>query len=106
MKIDITGRHVSVTEALKSYVTQRIEKLDRHFDGIQSVHVMLDVEGDHQVAEIVVTCSRGATLVGTAKMEDMYAAIDQAVDRVLRQTTRHKERLKDHHRYKKSVEES
>lgn len=55
MNIQITGRHVEVTDAIKNYVNEKVGKVGHYFDNITSTKVILDVEKDHQVAEAIVT---------------------------------------------------
>nr|MCX3323611.1 ribosome-associated translation inhibitor RaiA [Bacillus paranthracis] len=51
MNIQITGRHVEVTDSIKNYVNEKVGKVEHYFDNITSTKVILDVEKDHQVAE-------------------------------------------------------
>ena len=44
MQLNLTGRHVEITDSLRDYVTNKFAKLERHFDHINNVHVILDVE--------------------------------------------------------------
>ena len=44
MQINITGHHVDVTPALRAYVTEKMQKLSRHFQQVNSIHVILNVE--------------------------------------------------------------
>ena len=95
MQVDITGHHVEVTEALKDYVQNKIERVKRHFDHIISVHVVLSVEKLRQQAEATITAS-GGNLVATAEDADMYAAIDAMVDKLDRQAIKLKEKKSNH----------
>ena len=95
MQISITGHHVEVTEALKAYVEEKIGKLKRHFDNVVDIHVILTVEKLEQKAEATVQVS-GAKLYAEDTQEDMYAAIDNMVDKLDRQVVKHKEKLQNH----------
>ena len=97
MQIDITGHHVEVTEALRDYVGAKLDKLERHFDNVVDVHVVLTVEKLTQKAEATLNVS-GAKLYAGALNEDMYAAIDGLIDKLDRQIVKHKEKRADHHR--------
>lgn len=97
MQIDITGHHVEVTEALRNYVGLKLNKLDRHFDNVVDVHVVLTVEKLSQKAEATLNVS-GAKLYADALDGDMYAAIDGLIDKLDRQIVKHKEKRTDHHR--------
>lgn len=97
MQINITGHHVDLTESLQNYVESKFEKLERHFDNVTNVHVILSVEKLRQKAEATIHIS-GADLYADSEEEDMYTAIDLLVDKLDRQVKKHKEKLTDHHR--------
>jgi len=95
MQISITGHHVEVTEALRNYVMEKMQRLERHFDKIMNVHVVLEVEKLMQKAEATVQIN-GANLFAQAESEDLYAAIDGMVDKLDRQVVKHKEKIQEH----------
>ncbi len=97
MQLNITGHHVEVTGSLKAYVAEKLERLEKHFDHVNNVHVILSVEKQRQKSEATVNVN-GASLFADSTEEDMYAAIDSMVDKLDRQIKKHKEKLKDHHR--------
>jgi putative sigma-54 modulation protein len=97
MQINITGHHVDITPALRAYVEEKLERLERHFDNITNAHVILEIEKDRQKAEATINVSRGR-VYADSENENMYAAIDSLVDKLGRQIKKHKEKLKDHHR--------
>lgn len=100
MQINLTGHHVDITDALRNYVNEKFERLERHFDNVIDVHVILRVEKTQNcqnVAEANLQVS-GNQIHAEACDEDMYAAIDALIDKVDRQVIKHKEKLKDHHR--------
>ncbi len=95
MQINLTGHHVEITDSLRSYVDTKFSKLERHFDHISNVHVILNVEKLNQKAKATVHLS-GAEVFASAENTDMYAAIDSMVDKLDRQVIKHKEKLKKH----------
>lgn len=97
MQLNITGHHVEVTDSLKAYVAEKLERLEKHFDHVNNVHVILSVEKLRQKSEATVNVN-GASLFADSTEEDMYAAIDSMADKLDRQIKKHKEKLKDHHR--------
>jgi putative sigma-54 modulation protein len=80
---------------LRNYVDTKFSKLERHFDHISNVHVILNVEKLNQKAEATVHLS-GAEVFASSENTDMYAAIDSMVDKLDRQVIKHKEKLKKH----------
>ncbi len=97
MQLSLTGHHVDITDALRNYVEEKMQRLERHFDHVTNVHVILSVEKLNQKAEATVHLS-GADIFADATHEDMYAAIDALVDKLDRQVLKHKEKVKNHHR--------
>jgi putative sigma-54 modulation protein len=97
MQLDVSGHHVDVSPALRSYVRTKFERLERHFDIATHAHVILTVEKLDRKAEATVHVS-GGNLFADAVDADMYAAIDALADKLDRQLKRHKEKLTDHHR--------
>lgn len=96
MQVNLTGHHVDLTPALRNYVDNKLERLERHFDNYTDVHVVLVVEKLRHKAEANVFVS-GSHLFADSVEEDMYAAIDSMVDKLDRQIIKYKEKLKDHH---------
>lgn len=92
MHVIITGHHLEITEALRAHIDSRFEKLARHFDNVTDVHVILSVEKLAQKAEATLQIS-GAKLFAEDHQEDMYVAIDNMVDKLDRQITKHKEKM-------------
>jgi putative sigma-54 modulation protein len=97
MQINVTGHHVDITASLRDYVTGKMDRLERHFDNVTDVHVILSVEKLNQKAEATMYIA-GGSVYADAIDEDMYAAIDALIDKLDRQVKRHKEKLTDHHR--------
>jgi putative sigma-54 modulation protein len=93
MQLNLTGHHVDITDSLRNYVTEKLERLERHFDHVSNVHVILSVEKLEQKAEATVHIS-GADVFADAVHEDMYAAIDALADKLDRQVLKHKEKIK------------
>ncbi len=95
MQVNLTGHHVDITDALRAYVDEKIARLERHFDHVTNVHVILSVEKLQKKAEATVHVA-GADVFADAVHEDMYAAIDALIDKLDRQVIRHKEKVKSH----------
>lgn len=91
MRINISGHHVDVTDPLRDYVTNKMERLERHFDNITTTQVTLSVEKLRQKAEASVHVS-GADIFAQSESQDMYASIDSLVDKLDRQIIKHKEK--------------
>jgi len=95
MQINLTGHHVDITPPMREYVMSKFERLERHFDSVTNVHVILGVEKLRQKAEAELHVN-GAQVFADHTEEDMYAAIDGLIDKLDRQLKRHKEKTKNH----------
>lgn len=95
MQVNLTGHHVDITNSMRAYVDEKIARLERHFDHVTNVHVILSVEKLNKKAEATVHIA-GADVFADSTHEDMYAAIDSLVDKLDRQVIRHKEKVKSH----------
>lgn len=91
MQINLTGHHVDITEPLKGYVDNKFSRLERHFDEVIKVHVILSIEKLRQKAEATIHVN-GANVFADAVHEDMYAAIDGLIDKLDRQVLKYKEK--------------
>ncbi|HVY22979.1 MAG TPA: ribosome-associated translation inhibitor RaiA [Steroidobacteraceae bacterium] len=96
MQLNLTGHHVEVTPALRSYVEKKLERIVRHSDHVLDVHCILTVEKLQHKAEASVSLN-GSKLYADAIDENMYAAIDALADKLDRGVKKHKEKLSDHH---------
>ncbi len=95
MQIKFSSRHVQVTPPIEAYASKKLEKLPRYFDRVNHVEVAID-KGKHGFrVEMITDVDRHEPFVATADHEDLYAALDVAVDRLLRQIKDHKSRLRD-----------
>jgi putative sigma-54 modulation protein len=92
MKIEITGRQIEVTPALREFATEKLRKLEKLLDGPLDVHVVLAVEKHRHVAEIQVK-SRTAVFSGTEETGDLYASIGEVAEKLERQALKHKEKV-------------
>jgi len=95
MQINLTGHHVEITDSLRDYVDTKFTKLERHFDHINNVYVILNVEKLNQKAEATVHLN-GGEVFATSEHSDMYAAIDSLIDKLDRQVIKHKEKIQRH----------
>ena len=94
MQINVSGHHVDLTDSLRNYVVTKLNKLERHFDKITQMIVILSVDKLRQKAEATIHVS-GAELFADAESEDMYAAIDMLADKLDRQLIKQKEKSSD-----------
>jgi len=101
MNLTISGHHLEVTPALRNYVTSKLDRITRHFDQVVDVKVILTVEKQkekerRQRAECNIHV-KGSDMFAECAHEDLYAAVDELVDKLDRQVVRHKDKLQNHH---------
>jgi putative sigma-54 modulation protein len=101
MNLTISGHHLEVTPALRSYVTNKLDRISRHFDQVVDAKVILTVEKQRekerrQRAECNIHV-KGNDLFAESSHADLYAAVDELVDKLDRQVSRHKTKIQEHH---------
>ncbi|MEL6447634.1 MAG: ribosome-associated translation inhibitor RaiA [Pseudomonadota bacterium] len=96
MQLNVTGHHVDVTDALRDYVSTKMQRIEKHYDHVTDVHCILTVEKLRHRAEATANL-RGKRLHVEATEENMYAAIDGLADKLDRRILKHKEKQCDHH---------
>lgn len=94
--ISITGRHVLVTEAMKTYAKEKIAKIEHFSKGVINVHVTMDIQRQEHRVDILVHV--GHFIIKTnASTGDMYESIDKSVDKLIARLNRYKSRMQEHH---------
>jgi putative sigma-54 modulation protein len=86
---------------LREYVVTKLDRVTRHFDQVVDINVLLTVEKlkqkeRRQKAEVNLHV-KGKDIFVEQSHEDLYAAIDQLMDKLDRQVVRHKDRTQNHH---------
>ncbi len=97
MDITIRGKNIELTHALKDYIEEKVGKLDRYFDSINSVDVALAVEKNRSIentqrAEVTVFVN-GSVIRGEEASVSMYSSVDIVVDKLERQLKKYKSKL-------------
>lgn len=92
MNIHITGRHFDVTQALRNHITDRISFLEKHFERLIDVHIVLHLERANQIAEATLHIAHQPTIHAKAETSDMYASVDMMIEKLKAQIQKHKEK--------------
>ena len=101
LPIKVTGRHVSVTEPMKDYANKKVEGLHLDYPRIIEAQVILDVQKYRHSAEVVLHCANHITIEATTESPDMYASVDQVMDKIAQQMRKYKTRIMRQHRPRK-----
>jgi putative sigma-54 modulation protein len=100
MNLTISGHHLDVTPALRNYVTSKLDKITRHFDQVVDVRVLLTIDNlKEKDLRQRADCNihvKGKDLFAESAHADLYAALDDLVDKMDRQVLRHKDKSQDH----------
>jgi putative sigma-54 modulation protein len=92
MNVEITGRHVLITPALRTYVLNRLRKFAKILGEDISFHVIIDVEKERQTAEVLLK-SKLLDLTGKGQTDDMYNSIVRAIEKLERQALKRKSKI-------------
>jgi putative sigma-54 modulation protein len=92
MNVEITGRHVVITPAIRTYILKRLRKFVKIFGDDISFHVVIDVQKERQTAEILLK-SKLLNLTGKGETDDMYNSVVRAIEKLERQALKHKSKV-------------
>jgi ribosome hibernation promoting factor len=95
VEITVTGRHPKITQEMRTYAEDRVQKVTRIFDRLLRARVTLEVDGVQRRAEASLFGARGAVLVAHATAGDMFQALDEMQERLERQVRKLKTRLEN-----------
>jgi len=95
MNLNLSGRHLDITPAIRRYVQEKLGRVTRHFDHVIDLNVILSVDKLQQKVEASAHVA-GRDIHVEAIDADMYAAIDALADKLDRQIVKHKEKLTVH----------
>jgi len=101
MSLKISGHHLDVTPSIHQYVSEKFERVSRHFDQVGDIKVLLSIEKQkekdrRQHAECSIHV-KGHDFFAETAHEDLYAAVDLLVDKIDQQVSKHKTKVQDHH---------
>ena len=95
MQLNLSGHHLDITSSIRQHTSDKLIKIKHHFDNVMNVNMILEVQKDLQKAEATIHVS-GADLFAKAQSNDMYASIDQLINKLDSQIIKHKEKLHNH----------
>lgn len=94
MELNIRGDKISVTKSIEDYIVDKMSRLNKYFDNEKTIvaEVLIRVKNNEQIIEVTVPTNR-FTLRAEEANSDLYAAIDEVVDKLERQIRKNKTRL-------------
>jgi len=84
MQLTISGHQIDLTDSMKSYIDEKMSRIERHFDHLNSIDATVN--------------AKGITMHAHADSDNMYATIDELADKLDSQVRKHKEKITDHHK--------
>lgn len=97
MLTTITGKHIEITDAIRSHIEEKVAKLPRYFDSVGQIEIILDGnEGNGQSVEIIVHAEHADMLIAKEAGVDTYSCIDAVVHKMERQLKKAKEKQRTH----------
>lgn len=94
MNITVNGRHMDITDALKSYAVEKVGKLEKYLPEGAEAMITLAVEKYRHRAEVLIKVN-GILIQAADETDEMYSSIDKVLDKIERQVKKYKEKLKD-----------
>ncbi|KPJ76461.1 MAG: cell envelope protein SmpA [Deltaproteobacteria bacterium SG8_13] len=94
MQTSVTFKNLDPSEPLKAYVTEKLDRFDRLLDNPAEASVVLSVEKFRHIAEISITGDR-LNINGREEINDMYSAIDMALDKLEKQIKKNKQKIRE-----------
>ncbi|MBN1507264.1 MAG: ribosome-associated translation inhibitor RaiA [Sedimentisphaerales bacterium] len=96
MLFTITGKHMTISDGLRSRAQERTEKLPKYYNGVNQVEVIIDgSEGGHKSVEVIARGEHGNVFVATEVGDDAYQCIDLAVHKLEQQLRKKKTKERD-----------
>ncbi len=95
MEISVTGRHLEITESMSQFTREKVSRLQRLYDRIEAIQVVVEHHSIRFQTEIVVRTDHKTTFVAQVEAEEFHESIDLAIDKMERQLREHKEKLRN-----------
>jgi putative sigma-54 modulation protein len=94
MQTSVTFKNLDPSDHLKSYVSEKLDKLDKFLDNPAEATVVLSIEKFRHIAEVNITGDR-LNIFGKEETSDMYAAIDMVMDKLEKQIKKSKQKIRE-----------
>ncbi len=94
MQTSVTFKNVDPSDHLKAYVSDKLDRFDKYLDNPAEASVVLTVEKFRHIAEINITGDK-LTIIGSEETNDMYSAIDMALDKLEKQIKKSKQKIRE-----------
>jgi len=103
MKVIVTGRNIVITDAIRHQVTSKLEKFDKYFQTDVEAHATFSTQKNKHIVEITIPIKNGAIFRAESATDDMYASIDDAIDKISKQMKKHKTKIEKRYHAHNSI---
>ena len=94
MQTSVTFKNIDPSDHLKAYVSDKLDRFDKFLDNPAEANVVLAVEKFRHIAEINIAGDK-LTIMGSEETNDMYSAIDMALDKLEKQIKKSKQKIRE-----------
>ena len=98
MQIKVTTRHGQLSDEHQAIIRDKVSRLLHHFPRLMMIEAIVDVKDDEKIVELQVSAEHKHDFVARESAGEIQAALDQAIHKIERQLTKHKEKIQDHRR--------
>lgn len=96
METTVTGRHIEITDPIRAYAVEKVSKLPRYYDRVTAIEVIAGKPDSHTFeVELIVHADHHDNFVARHRDGDLYACIDDVTDKLERQLTDFKEKIRN-----------
>lgn len=95
MQVTISSRHMDVSAALREYAEQKASKLNRFYDRLKGAEVIFDNAKQEIQVEVIATAEGHHTFVAKQNGADVYACIDECIEKMERQLSDYKKKFRN-----------
>ncbi len=93
MKVIVTGRNLVITEAIRDQVEKKLSKFDKYFKSDVEAHATFSTQKNNHIVEVTIPLKSGSLFRAEGRTEDMYASIDEAIEKIAKQMKKHKTKI-------------
>jgi putative sigma-54 modulation protein len=95
LEISVIGRHLEITESMRRFVEEKMSRLQRLYDRIETISAVIEREQLRIRTEIVLRTDHKQTLVAQTEADEFHESVDLVIDKMERQLREHKEKLRN-----------
>ena len=99
MDLQIVGKHIEITDALKTHITEKLTPIKQRFNKITQIRVSLHLDNANQIAEMNIHFD-GTEIHAKSSSADMYHSVDLVIEKIMAQLVKHKDKLIDQHHHR------